>query len=108
MGQVGSAFGNQNTFDSDPQGLSGSEWTARLLGGAGKGLMQGYSNMQQQNSQMRPVSGGMSSVAPAQPTNIQFSSQNFTPGANGPGTGQPGSMPAKSKNPYFYGYGEGS
>lgn len=105
MGQVGSAFGNSNTFAPDPSDLSGSEMGARFLGKGAQGLMQGFSNMQQQNAQMRQGGGGggAASVAPVQPSNIQFGSTNFTPGA---GTGAPGSVP-KSKNPYFYGYGEG-
>jgi hypothetical protein len=106
---VGSAFGNAATFAPDPSGFSGSEWTARLLGGAGKGLMQGYGNMQQQNQQMRQGGGGAGPVQPAQPTNIQFASQNFTPGAaaGAPSAGQLGSDRMK-RNPMFYGYGEGS
>jgi len=70
--------------------------------------------MQQQSSQMRQGDGGMSQVAPAQPTNIQFASQNFTPGNTA--TGNPGSAPSAGqlgsdkmkRNPFFYGYGEGS
>ncbi|MBV9179875.1 MAG: hypothetical protein JO356_01070 [Acidobacteria bacterium] len=100
MGQVGAAFKNPNTFDADPSGFSGSEWGARFLGGAGKGLLNGFSNMQQQNSQMRQGGGGaMPQVAAAVPSNIQFSAQNFTPGGSGP---------RPTKNPFFYGYGEGS
>lgn len=57
MGQIGSAMGNKNTFAPDPEGFSGSEWATRIGGGAAKGLMQGYSNMQGQNQQMRQGGG---------------------------------------------------
>lgn len=55
MGQIGSAMSNPNTFAPDPSGFSGSEWAARLAGGAGKGLLQGASNQAQMQ---RPQGGG--------------------------------------------------
>jgi len=89
MGQLGSAFGNKNTFAPDPQGFNGSEWAARLMGDAGKGLAQGYSNMQNQNAMMRQGGG---------PTG--------TPNYNGPLVQQQIYDPTKrEQNPFFYGYG---
>lgn len=95
MGQVTSAFSNPNTFAADPSGFSGSEWGARFLGAGAKGLGQGLQNYQQQNAQMRQGGGGMPSAPIPQTPAIQFASTNFTPGQ-------------KTRNPYFYGYGEGT
>lgn len=63
MGQIGSAMTNPNTMAPDPSGFSGAEWGARLLGGATKGLLQGYSNMQNVNQMQRSAGGG--AMAPA-------------------------------------------
>lgn len=90
MGQVGSAMGNENTFAPDPSGFSGSEWAARIMGGAGKGLAQGYSNYQNQNQALRQGGG----------------SQIQQPSYQGPVVQQQVYDPTKrEQNPYFYGYG---
>lgn len=118
MGQIGGAFQNlgsslsgglqnlQNIGEANWGDLSGGEKLTRLGMGAAKGLGQGYQNMQQQNAQMRQGGGGgMPSVPIPQTPAIQFASTNFTPGQN-PNQGPP--MPgARTRNPYFYGYGEG-
>src|ERR1041385_7195877 len=50
---LGSAMSNANTFAPDPSGFNGSEWAARFMGGAAKGLGQGLQNQQQ----MKPQGG---------------------------------------------------
>jgi hypothetical protein len=65
---LGSAFTNPATFEAAPSGFSSTEWLARLMGGAGKGLAQGYGNMQSQNQAMRQGGGGgMAAPPPASP-----------------------------------------
>ena len=118
MGQVGSAMGNPNTFAAEPSGFSGSEWAARLLGGATKGALQGYSNMQNQNSQMRNATQPPMPVPMPQQPQVNIPSgvpDNFAVMDDfGHGTSQYGMMGANgqftgttprvsSKNPFFYG-----
>lgn len=66
MGQLGAAFSNPNTFAPDPKGFNGSEVAARLMGGAGKGALQGFSDQQNSNRSM-PGGGGFSVPMPQQP-----------------------------------------
>jgi hypothetical protein len=70
MGQMASNLGDKNVMDPNEAtwgSLSGSEKGARAAGGAGKGLLQGFSNMQQQNSQMRQPGQAMPVPMPQQP-----------------------------------------
>lgn len=98
----------------DPSGFSGSEWAARFIDGAGKGLGQGMQNYQQQNAMMRQGGGGMPSTQTLPGSNLQFGTTNFTPGMQqGPPGNNGSAWPSDTqtnakwgKNPFFYGYGQ--
>jgi hypothetical protein len=101
MGQTMANLGNKNVMDpSQAQwgDLDSSEKAARVGGGAAKGLLGGFSNMQNQNAQMRqpqPGAGGMAPMAPAAPVSPDY----FAPQAPQP------SQIKKPGNNNFYGGG---
>lgn len=109
MGQTMGAMGDKRTFESQPQGFSGSEWGARFLGKGAQGLSQGMKAYQQENSalQSRPgftpqFGGSGDSQAP------QFSTGNL-PGGGAPAMmggmpqGVPQGMPPRRNTNMFYG-----
>ncbi len=62
MGQLAGNLGNKNVTDPNQAqwgDLDNSEKGARLIAGGTRGLAQGFSNYQQQNSQLRRPGGGM-------------------------------------------------
>lgn len=100
MGQMAGNLGNKDVMDpgqADWGDLSGGERGARVFGGAAKGLLNGYSQMQQQNAMMRQ-GGGVAPIAPvSQP---QVSPEMFAPQA------PQNPMNRKPNNLAFYGGGQ--
>lgn len=84
MGQLGANLGNPNVTDprqARPQDLDANEGAARLIAGGTKGLMQGFSNYQQQKQALRqPAGGGMQIPGGAQPVDPSY----FQPQRMGP------------------------
>lgn len=79
MGQLGANLGNPNVTDprqARPQDLDASEGGARMIAGGTKGLMQGFSNYQQQNQALRQPSGGQMQVPMAQQPQVQLPGMN--------------------------------
>ena len=91
MGQIGSAITNPNTFAPQPSGFNGSEWAARFMGGAAKGLGQGLQN----NMQMRPQGGATTPIPMSAQPQVSLPTES-------PQLGQ-----SRKPNSLFYGYGSG-
>ena len=102
MGQVG---GMMDDVGSNSWGdLSGGEKGLKLGLGAGKGLLSGLANQQQQQ---RPMGGPPAQIPMAMQPQVSLPTEGVQmPGAPmGPGTGQQSSL--RARNPMFYGYGQG-
>ena len=115
MGQLGQAFQNPNTFAADPSGFNGSEWAARFMGGAAKGLGQGMQQMTQQNAALRQGGGGgMMPTQATQPSvDLGAAVGNWGGGGKGGGgaltTAADGANPyaKRAQNPFYGGYNPG-
>jgi hypothetical protein len=83
MGSTIGNLGNKNVMDPNQAqwgDLDSSEKGARLIGGAGKGLLQGVQNYSQQNAALRQPTGGAPMQMPggAQPVDPSY----FAPSPN--------------------------
>lgn len=80
VGSAGSTAADTASNTASQASSDGFDWKKLLMSGL-KGGLQGYSNMQNQNAQMRQGGGAMPMYVPQGPQPPLFSAQNL-PGRN--------------------------